>query len=101
MDAGNGGGSPRASVRAARQYCGALGKRADCQVAVSVQAATDRVSGPLGWELFLPEKWAHDTQRRTAAGVSDEVGHGTWAARAASVPIKETGPSDGEQDKPT
>ncbi len=44
-----------ASVGVARQYCGALGKRANCQVAVSVHAATDTASCPLEWELFLPE----------------------------------------------
>ncbi|WP_282704320.1 IS701 family transposase, partial [Streptomyces sp. CC219B] len=65
----------RASVGVARQYCGALGKRANCQVAVSVHAATDRASCPLEWELFLPEEWAHDRPRRTAAGVPEEVGH--------------------------
>lgn len=36
----------RASVSVARQYCGALDKRANCQVAVSVHAATDRASCP-------------------------------------------------------
>ncbi|CCK25227.1 IS4 family transposase [Streptomyces davaonensis JCM 4913] len=67
----------RASVGVARQYCGALGKRANCQVAVSVHAATDRASCPLEWELFLPGEWTHDVPRRQAAGVPDEVVHVT------------------------
>jgi SRSO17 transposase len=64
-----------ASVGVARQYCGALGKRANCQVAVSVHAATDAASCPLEWELFLPEEWAHDQRRRRRAGLPEEVGH--------------------------
>lgn len=64
-----------ASAGVARQYCGALGKRANCQVAVSVHAATDTASCPLEWELFLPEEWASDHQRRRRAGVPDDVGH--------------------------
>ncbi len=65
----------KASVGVARQYCGALGKRASCQVAVSVYAATDTASCPLEWALFLPEQWADDARRRRAAAVSDDVGH--------------------------
>jgi SRSO17 transposase len=65
----------RASAGVARQYCGALGKRANCQVAVSVHAATDTASCPLEWELFLPEEWADDHERRRRAGVPDEVRH--------------------------
>ncbi|MFC8198905.1 IS701 family transposase [Streptomyces sp. NPDC057298] len=64
-----------ASAGVARQYCGALGKRANCQVAVSVHAATDTASCPLEWELFLPEEWASDPHRRRRAGVPDEIGH--------------------------
>jgi SRSO17 transposase len=64
-----------ASAGVARQYCGALGKRANCQVAVSVHAATDTASCPLEWELFLPEEWAHDDRRRRRAQVPEEVGH--------------------------
>ena len=45
----------RFSPGVAHQYCGALGKTANCQVLVSVNAATDRASCPLGWRLFLPE----------------------------------------------
>ncbi|MFD7260079.1 IS701 family transposase [Streptomyces sp. NPDC059874] len=63
------------SVGVARQYCGALGKRANCQVAVSVHAATDIASCPLEWDLFLPEEWVGDHRRRQRAGVPDEVGH--------------------------
>ncbi|WP_327419489.1 IS701 family transposase [Streptomyces sp. NBC_01233] len=65
----------RASAGVARQYCGALGKTANCQVAVSVHAATDLASCPLEWELFLPEDWAADEGKRRRAGVPEEVGH--------------------------
>jgi SRSO17 transposase len=63
------------SAGVARQYCGALGKRANCQVAVSVHAATDTASCPLEWELFLPEEWTGDQHRRRRAGIPDEIGH--------------------------
>jgi hypothetical protein len=66
-----------ASVGVARQYCGSLGKRANCQVAVSVHAATDTASCPLEWELFLPQEWADDDRRRQRAQVPDEVRHVT------------------------
>ncbi|WP_109006300.1 IS701 family transposase, partial [Streptomyces rishiriensis] len=65
----------RMSAGVAPQYCGALGKRANCQVAVSVHAATDTASCPLQWRLFLPREWAADTERRTATRVPPEVGH--------------------------
>ncbi|WP_055629505.1 IS701 family transposase [Streptomyces hirsutus] len=65
----------RMSVAVAPQYCGALGKRANCQVAVSVHAASDTASCPLQWRLFLPQEWCSDTGRRTATRIPPEVTH--------------------------
>ena len=65
----------RLSPGVARQYCGALGKTANCQVVVSVNAVTDRASCPLDWRLFLPEEWDDDVERRSKAKIPDEVRH--------------------------
>ncbi|MFG2732588.1 IS701 family transposase [Streptomyces canus] len=65
----------RMSVAVAAPYCGALGKRANCQVAVSVHAATDTASCPLQWRLFLPKEWASDTHRRDLTRIPPEVTH--------------------------
>ncbi len=46
-----------ASACVARQYSGTLGKVGNCQIAVSVHAATDTASCPLNWRLFMPERW--------------------------------------------
>ncbi|MGW0828793.1 IS701 family transposase [Streptomyces sp. NPDC002845] len=63
------------SVAVARQYCGALGKQANCQVAVSVHAVTDTASCPLQWRLFVPEEWEHDAVRRDRTGIPEQIGH--------------------------
>ena len=52
------------SVGVARQYCGALGKVANCQVAVSLHWSTAQMSCPLSWRLYLPRLWLEDPQRR-------------------------------------
>jgi SRSO17 transposase len=65
----------RFSPGVAHQYCGALGKTANCQVLVSVNAATDRASCPLGWRLFLPESWDQDEDRRDRARIPEDVRH--------------------------
>jgi SRSO17 transposase len=64
-----------ASVGVARQYSGTLGKVANCQVGVSIHAATDQASCPLDWRLFLPESWDTDAARRRAAHLPEQVGH--------------------------
>jgi SRSO17 transposase len=63
----------RYSVGVTRQYCGVLGKQDNCQVAVSLSIANEAVSVPAAYQLYLPEVWANDFNRRAAAGVPKEV----------------------------
>jgi SRSO17 transposase len=57
------------SVGVARQYCGHLGKKANCQVLVSLTLARDEVPLPLVLRLFLPDAWADDPARCAKVGV--------------------------------
>jgi SRSO17 transposase len=57
------------SVGVASQYCGALGKVANCQVLVSLTLARGEVPLPVGLRLFLPPAWTADPQRCDVAGV--------------------------------
>lgn len=61
------------SVGVARQYCGALGKTANCQVAVTLDLGTEESSTPLDWALYLPEPWIRDPLRRKESGIPDEI----------------------------
>src|SRR5918997_5904553 len=60
------------SVGVARQYCGRLGKRANCQVLVSLTLARAEVPVAVGLRLFLPDGWAADPDRCARAGVPEE-----------------------------
>ena len=57
------------SVGVARQYCGALGKQANCQSLVSLTWARGEVPLPVALRLFLPEAWTGDPERCAQAGV--------------------------------
>ncbi|MEV4251309.1 IS701 family transposase [Streptosporangium canum] len=77
----DGGESPGVAA----QYCGALGKTANCQVAPSVHLVTDVASCPVNWRLFVPEQWdaasprAEDpaavAARRQRGRIPGDVGH--------------------------
>jgi SRSO17 transposase len=67
----------RHSVGVGRQYCGQLGKQDNCQVAVSLSVATGNASLPVAWQLYLPEVWAEDAERRKKAKVPREIGFQT------------------------
>ena len=61
------------SVGVAYQYCGALGKTANCQVAVTLDMGTEELSIPLNWALYLPEEWIDDRKGGKKCGVSEDT----------------------------
>src|SRR5688500_3602802 len=65
----------RHSVGVKRQYCGQLGKRANCQSLISLTLARTEVPVCIGLRLFLPEDWCADARRRAAAGVPDAIAY--------------------------
>ena len=67
------------SAGVARQYSGALGKVDNCQIGVSINAASDEASCPLDWRLFIPEGWddpgEFNQDRRAKARLPEDVHH--------------------------
>ena len=61
------------SVGVHHQYCGQLGKQANCQVAVSLSIANHTASLPVAYRLYLPQDWTKDRARRKKAGVPKEI----------------------------
>src|SRR5437868_11028203 len=61
------------SVGVHHQYCGQLGKEANCQVAVSLSIANHFASLPVAYRLYLPKDWAEDRARREKAGVPVDI----------------------------
>jgi SRSO17 transposase len=62
-----------ASAGVSHQYCGQVGKQANCQVAVSLSIANDFASLPIAYRLYLPRSWTDDRRRCRAAGVPTSV----------------------------
>ena len=61
------------SVGVAHQYCGAVGKQANCQVSVELVVSDGWSAAPVGGRLYLPERWTNDRARCARAGVPAEI----------------------------
>ena len=57
------------SAGVARQYCGALGKIANCQAGVFLAQVAPRGRALVDKRLYLPEEWTGDGERCATAGV--------------------------------
>src|ERR1700731_4498758 len=61
------------SVGVHHQYCGQLGKQANCQVVVTLSIANHHASLPIAYRLYLPQEWAADAARRKKAHVPKAI----------------------------
>jgi SRSO17 transposase len=61
------------SVGVQRQYTGSAGKITNCQIGVSLAVASSTEHLPLDFELYLPECWTDDAERRVQARIPDNV----------------------------
>ena len=83
------------SVGVHHQYCGELGKQANCQVVVTLSIANHDASLPIAYRLYLPTAWIGDVARRKEARIPENITFKTKpqialeqieAACAANVP---------------
>jgi len=63
----------RHSVGVQRQYTGSAGKVTNCQIGVSLEVSTSTQHAPIDFELYLPESWIDDPERRSEARIPEDV----------------------------
>ena len=92
-----------------RQYCGTLGKIANCQTVVTANYVDPFYAWPVVGQLYLPEAWCQDQARRQGAHIPKEVTFQTKPAgaltlidqaREAGVPFNLVGADSGYGDNP-
>jgi SRSO17 transposase len=73
------------SVGVQRQYSGTAGRIENCQIGVFLAYGSPRGRAFLDRELYLPQEWASDADRRTEAGVPEAVAFATKPALAQGM----------------
>lgn len=67
------------SCGVARQWCGRLGKKENCQLGVFLAYVSSKGHAPLDRRLYLPKDWAEDPVRRERCHVPEDVTYlKTW-----------------------
>ena len=73
------------SVGVSHQYCGAVGKSANCQVSVELAVSDGWVAAPIAAQLYLPRSWSDNQERRDESGVPAEVAFRTKSQLALAL----------------
>jgi SRSO17 transposase len=73
------------SVGVGRRYTGTAGKKENCQIGVFLAYASEKGSAFVDRELYLPEDWADDPERRAEAGVPEGVRFATKGRLARAM----------------
>jgi SRSO17 transposase len=68
-----------------RQYLGCIGKNDNGQVAVVAGLSQDEFYCPITAELFMPESWNNDNQRRDKCGIPESIQHKTKPTMALEM----------------
>ena len=79
------------SVGVARQYCGRLGKVANCQAGMFLAYVSPLGRALVDKRLYLPESWTSDQDRCQAAGVPEER-QGYRSKTGLALELLELGP---------
>lgn len=79
------------SVGVARQYCGRLGKVDNCQLGLYLAYSTPRGFTLLESDIYLPEEWLDDQERRAKAYIPWEIEFQT-AWQLADAQLQRIGP---------
>ena len=56
-----------------RQYTGTLGKICNCQLGVFLSYASSKGHTPIDRRLYMPQSWMDDSERRSKAGVPEDL----------------------------
>lgn len=58
-----------------RQYTGSAGKKANCQIGVSLVLANSQAEVPVDFKLYIPRSWSDDPKRCRTAHIPEDVGY--------------------------